>query len=381
MFRQYLDCFQMLNKSFHLLELLRFYKVNNLNFIRNASTGKKLLKMNKYDMESAYKVSNNKKSSRITQPDDYFYVCDPVSAGPGVVSKALLKAGVPRLRILEKNEDFLLELKELSKQHSNLEIIEEDFLFLPFIEHRSFDDDSISYLEAFFKDVPNLSWNEGAPFRIFSIISSKKSLTFLRFLLAVLPNRSSIFFYGRCELFLLLPHSEYLYLIAEHKKNFSIYRWSTVLYRLFFEITILDKFRPDIFSPSPSGRDKKKKEENDFYLVKFIPRSDLFSSRVNDNKLKDFYFFIRYHLVRRTWLVIPTLEGWVPSCGPRLIKEGMRVFTRFGDLSPEQLLMLFNQFSSWPEYEQSPFHRSLRKFYRKESLPYDDDENSRTKLF
>ncbi|CAL1300713.1 unnamed protein product [Larinioides sclopetarius] len=364
MFRQYLDCFQMLNKSFHLLELLRFYKVNNLNFIRNASTGKKLLKMNKYDMESAYKVSNNKKSSRITQPDDYFYVCDPVSAGPGVVSKALLKAGVPRLRILEKNEDFLLELKELSKQHSNLEIIEEDFLFLPFIEHRSFDDDSISYLEAFFKDVPNLSWNEGAPFRIFSIISSKKSLTFLRFLLAVLPNRSSIFFYGRCELFLLLPHSEYLYLIAEHKKNFSIYRWSTVLYRLFFEITILDK-----------------KEENDFYLVKFIPRSDLFSSRVNDNKLKDFYFFIRYHLVRRTWLVIPTLEGWVPSCGPRLIKEGMRVFTRFGDLSPEQLLMLFNQFSSWPEYEQSPFHRSLRKFYRKESLPYDDDENSRTKLF
>lgn len=71
-----------------------------------------------------------------------------------------------------------------------------------------------------------------------------------------------------------------------------------------------------------------------------------------------------------------SFRGWVPSCGPRLIKEGMNVFTKFGDLSPEQLLLLFNQFSSWPEYEESIFHVSLRKYYGRHSLPFDDDENS-----
>ncbi|KAF8794448.1 26S proteasome non-ATPase regulatory subunit like protein [Argiope bruennichi] len=356
---------------------------------------KKLSKANKYDVQSAYGALDKKSSSRLKQ-HDYFYLSDPISAdiiayhlcekwddgyvfevnpGPGVLSKALLKAGVPCLRVFEKNEVFLSELKELSKQHSNFEIIEEDFLFLPSLEAKTFDDDSVSYLDAFFKDVPKLSWEEGAPFRIFSIISNKKSIRFSRFLLAALSNRCSIFFYGRCELFLVLSHSEYLYLMAEPKENFAIYRWSTVLYRSFFEISVLNKFTPDIFSPSPSRHGKKKNEENNFYLVKFIPRSDLFSSLVNNNKLQDFYFFIRHLLVKRTGLVIPTMEGWVPSCGPRLIKEGMNVFTRFGDLSPEQLLMLFNQFSSWPEYEESTFHVSLRRYYGKKSFPFDDDEN------
>ncbi|KFM79897.1 Dimethyladenosine transferase 2, mitochondrial, partial [Stegodyphus mimosarum] len=102
-----------------------------------------------------------------------------------------------------------------------------------------------------------------------------------------------------------------------------------------------------------------------FYLVKLTPVSDLPKLVTDSNKLLEFYYFVRNHLGKRTAYVIPTMEKWIPFCGPRLIKEGMNVFTRFGDLNPKQILMLFNQFSSWPEYEDSSFHTAFQKYNRK----------------
>ncbi|GFX05062.1 dimethyladenosine transferase 2, mitochondrial [Trichonephila clavipes] len=364
------------------------------------------------------------------KPNEYFYINNPVSAdsiaahlcegwdgnyileinpGPGNLSKAILRLGVPYLRVFEKNEEFLLQLRDIPKEHSNFEIIEDDFFSLPSIERAS-DYTSKNDATNFFHNVPQLSWEDGVPFRIFSVIYSKKSIKFLRFLLAALSKRTSVFSYGRCELFFLLPQLEYSYLIAEPKENFALYRWSTVLYKIFFEIKYLDKISTllkfdgkqtyatddgtskcifsrtarrrnlpkltlDIISPTPSFSSKKKKNGH-LYLVKLTPRLDLFSSLVRDNKLQDFYFFIKHNLNRRSGLVIPVMEGWVPLCGPRLIKEGMNVFTRFGDLSPEQLLMLFNQFSSWSEYEESIFQLSMKKFHMRRAYgPFDEDEN------
>lgn len=68
-------------------------------------------------------------------------------------------------------------------------------------------------------------------------------------------------------------------------------------------------------------------------------------------------------------------RGWIPLCGPRLIKEGMNVFRRFGDLSPQQILLLFNQFSSWPEYKDSAFQAAAVRYYRKEVFSYEDDDD------
>ncbi|GFQ91290.1 rRNA adenine N(6)-methyltransferase [Trichonephila clavata] len=344
--------------------------------------------------DTSGKYYGKSQHSRVKQKDN-FYINNPVSAdsiaahlcegwnnnyileinpGPGNLSRAILRLGIPHLRVFEKNEEFLLQLRDISKEHSNLEIIEDDFFSLPSIERAS-DYTSKNDVTSFFHNVPQLSWKDGVPFKIFSVIYSKKSIKFLRFLLAALSKRVSVFSYGRCELFFLLPQLEYSYLTAEPKENFALYRWSTVLYKIFFEIKYFDKFTLDIISPTPSFSSKEKKNGY-LYLVKLTPRLDLFSSLVRDNKLQDFYFFIKHNLNRRSGLVIPVMEGWVPLCGPRLIKEGMNVFTRFGDLSPEQLLMLFNQFSSWPEYEESIFQLSMKKFQmRRASGPFDEDEN------
>ncbi|KAG8183141.1 hypothetical protein JTE90_029499 [Oedothorax gibbosus] len=311
------------------------------------------------------------------------YICENWNAGyifelnpgPGVLTKAILSIGVPSLRVFEKNEEYLPALKDLSDSHPNLEIIEQDFLYLPSIESKQ-STDYIEVLDTFFKGIPEYSWDDRVPLRIFLIGSSKKSILFLRFLLAVLPHRTSIFSYGRCEFFVLLSELEYMKIKAEPKDSFANYRWSTVLYNLFFRVDCLKQFDHEICGPSPQQRNKKKNEDKFLYLVKLSPKPELFSSLVNGNRVPDIYFFIRHHLAKRSGLVIPTMEGWITSCGPRLIKEGMNVFTKFGDLSPKQLLALFNQFSSWPEYENSVFHAAMQRFYGKGPLIEEEDELS-----
>lgn len=51
---------------------------------------------------------------------------------------------------------------------------------------------------------------------------------------------------------------------------------------------------------------------------------------------------------------------WVPGCGIRLIAKDYTIFTQFGDLSSTEILELFKEFKSWPEYEKSYFIDSMR---------------------
>ena len=39
--------------------------------------------------------------------------------------------------------------------------------------------------------------------------------------------------------------------------------------------------------------------------------------------------------------------------------EKINIFTEFGDLTPSQILTLFEQFRKWPEYSQCPFLPSM----------------------
>ncbi|KFM72189.1 hypothetical protein X975_13454, partial [Stegodyphus mimosarum] len=114
-------------------------------------------------------------------------------------------------------------------------------MLLPSLDAHISCDESNEY-EMFFKGIPNCSCGDGVPFRLFSIISNKRGIKFLRYLLSALPVQSSLFSYGCCELFLMLSKAEYQCMTAEPKENFSMYRWSTVLYNLFFEIKCLKKF-------------------------------------------------------------------------------------------------------------------------------------------
>jgi len=63
-----------------------------------------------------------------------------------------------------------------------------------------------------------------------------------------------------------------------------------------------------------------------------------------------FYFTITYCSVSRKW---------VPDCGIRLIAKDYTIYTQFGDLTPTQILELFKEFKSWPEYKESHFIGSM----------------------
>lgn len=62
-------------------------------------------------------------------------------------------------------------------------------------------------------------------------------------------------------------------------------------------------------------------------------------------------------------------RNWIPGCGPRLISEGLTIFTEFGDLTPSELLNVFNCFVSWPEFNSCPFLASMESTLLKMESP------------
>jgi dimethyladenosine transferase 2 len=43
----------------------------------------------------------------------------------------------------------------------------------------------------------------------------------------------------------------------------------------------------------------------------------------------------------------------------------MTIFTRFGDLTPQEILKVFHKFVSWPEYGLCPFLASMEATFMK----------------
>lgn len=52
---------------------------------------------------------------------------------------------------------------------------------------------------------------------------------------------------------------------------------------------------------------------------------------------------------------------WIPGCGIRLIAKDYTIFTQFGDLTPAQIMELFKEFKTWPEYNESNFLTSMNE--------------------
>lgn len=50
---------------------------------------------------------------------------------------------------------------------------------------------------------------------------------------------------------------------------------------------------------------------------------------------------------------------WIPGCGPHFIAQGYTIFTQFGDLTPLQILDIFLNFISLPEFNDSTFLSSM----------------------
>ncbi|KAJ8873724.1 hypothetical protein PR048_024558 [Dryococelus australis] len=164
------------------------------------------------------------------------------------------------------------------------------------------------------------------------------------------------------------------HLTCDGTAGYLLYRTSSVLFQLIFEWEILTKVPRKALFPWHTGYPDKKFTKLSkvqsvnaewVYLVKCVPRRDFFDAVVPSEQLQQLLFFVRHNMSSRHNRVIPQLERWIPGCGPRVISKGMTIFSRFGDLSPQEILSLFRDFASWPEYSECPFQASIEYAYLK----------------
>ncbi|XP_013778662.1 dimethyladenosine transferase 2, mitochondrial-like [Limulus polyphemus] len=209
-------------------------------------------------------------------------------ASPGLclLTKGLLKAGVPHLRVFEKRADSLSQLEDLKKQYpSQLEIVKEDILNLPKLSARDIHtgDNTVDEL---LKGVQHREWKE------------------LNIVVHMASPGSGL----SCKTL------RQAYMTASAGDNYMKYRSSTVLYNLFFDMELLNKIPRNYFLPPFKSQTKAKSfkkvmyDTENLYLMKLTPHINLFETVGPPEKLPDLFFFVKQHLMKRNSLVIPTLE-------------------------------------------------------------------------
>ncbi|KFB38764.1 AGAP001720-PA-like protein [Anopheles sinensis] len=264
----------------------------------------------------------------------------------------------------------------------------------------------LSYLDGFdsgrrvvnlLQGIPNKKWDDDdLSFRLFSVIGSVK---FLRYLMNSITNQNEFYSLGRYEMILVMSPLLFSHIASTKNAGYKLYRGSTIVFQLYFEHEFLGTVPRKHFLPWNHNTNSSKKLRTlhqkliqdgaeEWYLVKIMPRRNLYEHLLPDN-LALFASFMTQHYVSRRSRVIPTLEHWIPHCGARLILNGnytqkkvpvnplpgqllksqplssndyvdkMTIYTEFGELTPSQVLTLFNEFINWSDFHQSPFLQAV----------------------
>ncbi|XP_055842965.1 dimethyladenosine transferase 2, mitochondrial isoform X2 [Episyrphus balteatus] len=190
-----------------------------------------------------------------------------------------------------------------------------------------------------------------------------------------------------------------------------------MLFQMMFEHRFITTLPREYFLPQQAEYKSKKSSKLNkvnsinpdvLYLVKIVPRKNFYDLCAPED-VQALWYFVKQNCVSRRNRILPNLEKYVPGCGPRLILQSsdspppkdlypsdhstflpkystncvemsnkcyfpnMNIHTEFGDLSPSQMLTLFTQFRSWPEYKDSSFLASLENSLLK--LESSVDEN------
>nr|CAD7199248.1 unnamed protein product [Timema douglasi] len=238
--------------------------------------------------------------------------------------------------------------------------------------------DNGARMDTALEGIAKRSWTDEAAMKIVGVMPS---LSFIKHLLNSIIFHTGIMIYGRPELYLIMNPALYTHLMCDRKAGYLQYRASSVLFQILFTSELLTKLPrkailPWISDSSTTTKSRVKKIhliDRDFmYLVKITPRRDIFESIGPVNKLQPLWYFVRHHMTSRRKRIIPELEYWIPNCGPRLIMKGINIFTEFGDLTPHEILLIFQYFSSWPEYPMCSFQASMETALLKMEPASDD---------
>lgn len=291
--------------------------------------------------------------------------------GLGFISRGLLAAGVQRLFLCEPSLSLAQHLKKLKNEFpGRTEVINKDLFGLAKLQFQD-NQDGGSRVQSLFCGVLSAEWHDDPVMKIVGVLPS---LSFIKYIIQSHVFQTGIVVYGRPEFYLVMTPILYFYLTSKPESGYTLYRSTSVLFQLIFEWHLLEKLPRTGFLPWQVKHSTQKWakltkvriiDEDCMYLVKIIPRRDFFKTVVSADQLQPLWFFVRQHLISRKNRVIPQLEKWISGCGPRVIMDGMTIFTEFGDLTPQEILSLFHKFVSWPEYPVCPFIASMETSFTK----------------
>ena len=297
------------------------------------------------------------------------------SPGPGLLTRNLLKKGLPHLHVFHCKP-----LDNFCKHdpQKEFESVLKDFPDRVTVHHLTDDFEGpvpriLTYYSRMCDRLPSIlniankfdnfasQWEADPQIKCFIPTPPGQDSRMFYQIIMDLIRTSGIYSYGRTELLAIISYHAYSMIIADPKKrNIPHSRMSLVLQTM-FDVEELGTFPWSSFTPElvPRTRVRKLKETSYFdadraFLVKLTPKKCIIED-IPVESWQEYYFYISQTLYKTTGYVIPFFERWFPGCGPKLIKAGVPIYSQFGSTTPEVFLTSFKTCISWPEYSTSGF--------------------------
>ncbi|KAG4074229.1 hypothetical protein HA402_001505 [Bradysia odoriphaga] len=388
--------------------------------------------VNSLDAHQLYLVNDEtatKIAKHLTESVDLSKTFVEANPGLGLLTNLLVQSEIADLRLFEAHSEFSDDLQRYTEVHPNrVKLRNFDLITL----HRSLYVDKLSggnRNDRILSGLPSTEWENDTNFAMFGATGSS---SFFWHLINSIVYQNSILALGRCELYMVMPSLMYMKLASSNRSALQSYRALSVLFQIFFEYQLLDKFPradflPHLTNPQCVGKMEvrllnkikgiqfARVDPELMYFVKIVPRRDLYQWS-SPKQIQELWHFINLHFFARQNRIIPLLEKLIPGCGapllinfstkerklPRRIHEvdlfepppttnpsmtlsdrdyydNLNIYTQFGDLQPTQLLTLFCEFRMIPEYSSSGFMSSLEKVLENKTTIKSDESNERSK--
>ncbi|CAG2101866.1 unnamed protein product, partial [Medioppia subpectinata] len=254
---------------------------------------------------------------------------------------------------------------KISKEFPNkLEVINKQIINLPNILVKEVEiNDEISRWFTGIETIKTSDWRSDPIIKFVGVFSPINSRLFLRFVIKQLVRKDLFFWCGRTQFVVFVSEKEYNCMTAT-PPNFKLYRSINVMYNTLFDIESLETVPYNEFafySSQPTTKSVSHTFDGNARLVRLTPKEYL--DELDEQTLKDYYYFVTQTFMKRKSWIIPFLENWFPNCGPDLIRKGIPVFKYFGDLRPEEMLDLFKYC-----YNRSDYNSSIYKAFSQNDI-------------
>ncbi|XP_037678530.1 dimethyladenosine transferase 2, mitochondrial [Choloepus didactylus] len=242
-----------------------------------------------------------------------FLECNP---GPGILTQALLETGA-RVIALESDKTFIPHLESLGKNlNGRLEVVHCDFFKLDTKSGGLLRSPSmISQMLFQNLGIEARPWSAGVPLKVIGVFPFKSERKALWKLLYDLYSCTSIYRYGRVELYMFISEKEYQKLTANPRKA-SLYQALSVLWQVACNIKLLH-VEPwssfDVYTQSgqlekPNPRESELIQQN-LYFIQMTPRKNLFTENLTPINYDVFFHMLKQCFGKRNAKLIDHLSS------------------------------------------------------------------------